>query len=306
MVSISSASEIKKRSISFLKENFDKNKIDRTLVASIKNYLQKEYELIPQKERIGKGMVYITKHFSKSFYQFIKETELKNNLSEQKREKFKNLILKIIDLFDDDRDLDKLRLAIHLAGNLAFDYFKETLNRIGKWADHENWEIRENSIYPILSGLKKHRKEALEFLKNWADDGNPNYRRFVAECLRPKTDIKWLRDPDQNDVVLELLTKLNHDNSIYVRKAVGNNLKDLTKYMPEKILALIENWLNEKNKLTANEKKSLLWTIFQALRWLKDKKPEYHDWIKKLIGENYIKYFDEKKNRFAKPPQNKK
>ena len=37
------------------------------------------------------------------------------------------------------------------------------------------------------------------------------------------------------------------DSSIYVRKSVGNNIKDLSKYMPEKILKLMEIWIKQSN-----------------------------------------------------------
>ena len=60
MVSISSASEISKRAINF----FDKHDIDsfnKSKVQSMKEYLKKEYDIIPDNERIGKGMVYIDK-----------------------------------------------------------------------------------------------------------------------------------------------------------------------------------------------------------------------------------------------------
>jgi hypothetical protein len=74
--------------------------------------------------------------------------------------------------------------------------------------------------------------------------------------------------------------------------------------MPEKILHLIEKWLSNKDKLTAKEQKNLTWTIYQSLRWLKEKNPEYHASIQRLVGENYILYFDEKRNRNALPPKN--
>ncbi len=144
----------------------------------------------------------------------------------------------------------------------------------------------------------------------WAKSSNENLRRLASESLRPHASVKWLRDPLKNDTILQILTLLRQDSSIYVRKSVGNNLKDLTKYMPKKILFLVESWINEANikvhdalasEINLNrEQKYLIWTIKQAMRWLKNKNPEFHPRIEKILGKNYILYFDEKRNRFAR------
>ncbi|MHA1310525.1 MAG: DNA alkylation repair protein [Candidatus Helarchaeota archaeon] len=301
MGSISSKSEIKQRATSYFEKNLDFNQIDKFQVKSINELLKEEYELIPDKERIGKGRVYLIKIIAKTLYQLIKSKFPKMNSDETQGHEFLINILKLIKNCNNINDKNISIFAIHLTSNLVLDYFDDAISLVENWIDNEDWEIRENSVYPILSGLKTNREKTIEFLRKWIKSENPNFRRFVAESLRPRAEIKWLRDPTQNDEILKILTELNHDNSIYVRKSVGNNLKDLSKYMPEKILTLIEEWLNEKEKLNEKEQKNLIWTIYQALRWLKDKNPKYHKWIEKLVGKNYLLYFDEKRNRNAIP-----
>ncbi|MHA1300792.1 MAG: DNA alkylation repair protein [Candidatus Helarchaeota archaeon] len=203
-------------------------------------------------------------------------------------------------------DSGTLPFAIYLTSNLALDNFDITLEKIKKWASHDDWIIRECAGAPLVSSLKKNKQKIFKIYKEWVKSEDINLRRIVAETLRPLAVNKWLRDPAKNDEVLEILTQLNHDESVYVRKSVGNNLKDLTKYMPKKILKLIENWLKEKDKLKIKEQNNLIWTIYQALRWLKDRNPEFHPWIERLVGKNYILYFDEKRNRNALPPNKKK
>ncbi|QEE16402.1 hypothetical protein DSAG12_02232 [Promethearchaeum syntrophicum] len=112
---------------------------------------------------------------------------------------------------------------------------------------------------------------------------------------------------------MEILDLLRADPSVYVRKSVGNNLKDLSKYMPEKILKLTKKWVKNanievNNELASKSKKErgekhfyLIWTIKHGLRWLKARNPEYFSQIQEILGKNYILYFDEKKNRTAKP-----
>jgi 3-methyladenine DNA glycosylase AlkC len=299
MVSSSSGSEITKRATEFIQRQADFMKFDAAQVTAIKEYLKQEYDAIPEKERIGKGLVYIAKIVAKTLYNHIKTDVFKIAGKKPVPDPFVKSIIEFIEHAGKNEEL--MVLAIHLLANLASDNFETTIEPIRYWATYETWDIRENTIHPILSGLKNQKERVLRLLREWAIDPNENIRRLVAESLRPKGEIKWLRDPEKNDVVLEILSTLNHDPSIYVRKSVGNNLKDLTKYMPAKILDLIETWLAMKDNLDAKGQKNLIWTIYHALKWLKANKPEYHERIKKLVGENYLLYFDEKSNRTAAP-----
>jgi 3-methyladenine DNA glycosylase AlkC len=184
-----------------------------------------------------------------------------------------------------------------------------------EWGSNDDWKVREGAIYPIISGLKKNPEKVLEILAKWVNHENEYIRRLVAESLRPKATVKWLRNPEKNDKVLDILTEMRKDPSLYVRKSVGNNIKDLSKYMPEKMLRLMESWLEQANirvheqlatevGLTQEEKR-LIWTIKQGMRWIKDKNPEFHDGLEQILGKFYLLYFDEKTNRLAKPPSKK-
>jgi len=302
LVSTHSATEISKRAIKFFDREIEFENFGDSQQFLFKRYLKTEYETIPEKERIGKGLIYISKVVAKALYKFLKKKHLeifkKSNIG------FDEFVLKIIEVLE--MDSGTLPFAIYLTSNLALDNFDITLEKIKKWASHDDWIIRECAGAPLVSSLKKNKQKIFKIYKEWVKSEDINLRRIVAETLRPLAVNKWLRDPAKNDEVLEILTQLNHDESVYVRKSVGNNLKDLTKYMPKKILKLIENWLKEKDKLKIKEQNNLIWTIYQALRWLKDRNPEFHPWIERLVGKNYILYFDEKRNRNALPPNKKK
>lgn len=287
MVSISSTSEVRKRANAFFESTLAKIGMSTGGVKALQDYLNREYALIPEKERVGKGMVYLTKIVSKEFY---------NRFLKGKKPSEARKIIHEMEITG-----DMLRFAIHVAAHVAAEDLDAVLTDVKRWADHDDWEIRENACYPLRFALKKNKVETLNVLRSWAQDDNENIRRAAAESLRPLSEIKWLRDPEKNDQVLEIISLINHDPSIYVRKAVGNNLKDLTKYMPEKILRLIEGWLGGAKGLDAKSQKNLTWTVYQALRWLKEKNPEFHEWMERLVGKNYLLYFDEKRNRWAKP-----
>ncbi len=69
-MSISSAKLIQKRTLEFCIsiEDWEKNK---KVVERINEFLKKEYKLIPNKECIGKGVKFISKHVAKGVFQHL-------------------------------------------------------------------------------------------------------------------------------------------------------------------------------------------------------------------------------------------
>jgi len=271
--------------------------------------LQKEVEIIPEKERVGKGSIYISRYVASEIIQFL--------IKEIKVDK-KYLIKFTKKAFTYGENI-KSPILQHFALLFLSEYiaqfpeeFENIIPYIEEWANHEDWIIRECVKFPIISELKKKPEITLDFLSQWAKSENENIRRLVAESLRPQAEVKWLRDAAKNDKVLEILTILNKDPSIYVRKSVGNNIKDLTKYMPEKMLNLMEKWLKESKNIKVHdelameiglskEEKRLIWTMKQSMRWIKERNPRFHPRLERILGKNYVLYFDEKRNRLAKP-----
>ena len=293
MTSSHSQKELVRRMMDFFEDELTgRNKLE--IIEKIGEHIQQEYDTIPEKERIGKGLVYIVKAIGKGLFACLKEV-INTKVA------LKDYLMNLISLCQvNDKRLKYL--STQLAYHLALTDFTSVTELVLEWAEDDEWDVRENACYPVIAGLKKSRNETISFLKKHVSSKNENIRRIIAESTRPKAEVKWLRDPAENGEILDLLTSLNHDPAIYVRKAVGNNIKDLSKYMPEKVLDLVEEWVVNGKKLSKRDKKNLRWTIFQGLRWLKDKEPKHHERIIGLIGENYILYFDEKRNRNALPP----
>ena len=193
----------------------------------------------------------------------------------------------------------------------SIEFLPIVMEKLDELIEHPNWIVREMCAFGVRKAYVNHQKETIEILKKWIKSESENIRRTAIESLRPLSDTKWLRNPEKNNEVIELLSELKSDHSVYVRKSVGNNLKDLTKYMSEKILTLIESWIEDykinvlddlasKTKAELGEENyHLIWTLKHALRWLRLKNPEYHHRIEKILGKNYVLYFDEKRNRLA-------
>ena len=76
MPSISSASQIRKRTLSFLlkipKEYFFQR--SQEIIKTLIEHLQYEYKIIPERERIGKGAIYICKNIAKELVSFLSKT----------------------------------------------------------------------------------------------------------------------------------------------------------------------------------------------------------------------------------------
>lgn len=310
MVSISSSKIIRERTRNFCNKIKNWNDFENTseVFEKIKLHLQQEYELIPDKERIGKGSVFIARYVAKEIFQYlIKEVKLE--------EKYFIRFAEKLFIWGEKKGVREVQyLALFILSEFVEsnpEQFDKTINIIEKCATHEEWVIRENAIHPIVAGLKKKHNLILTSLAKWAESDEKNLRRLVAESLRPKGEVKWLRDPSKNDVILKILTILRKDPSIYVRKSVGNNIKDLSKYMPEKTLDLMEKWITEskikvRDDLASEsglnqDQQRLIWTMKHSMRWIKEKYPEFHSRLEKILGKNYILYYDEKGNRQAKP-----
>jgi len=313
MVSSSSSKMIRKRTREFCKKredwNFSKAKI--TILKEINSYLKKEYDSIPEKERIGKGMVYISRYVAKEVFLFLK------NEHEVEEQYHLDFIKANFSHGEEIGSSIQQHFALLYIAEFVYHYpekFNMIIPIIKEYATYDEWSVRESTGGAILAGLKKSPEKTIKFLFNWANSENENLRRIVSESSRPMARVKWLRDPTKNDKILDLLTFLRRDPSIYVRKSVGNNLKDLSKYMPDKVLDLMDEWIKESNiqvhedlateKGLSQENKRLIWTMKHAMRWLKERNPKYHPRLEKILGKNYLLYFDEKRNRLAKPPKN--
>lgn len=68
----------------------------------------------------------------------------------------------------------------------------------------------------------------------------PNVRRAVSEGLRIWTSRPYFRDNPQ--MAIQLLSAHREDTSEYVRKSVGNALRDISKKYPELISKELNSW----------------------------------------------------------------
>jgi 3-methyladenine DNA glycosylase AlkD len=137
-------------------------------------------------------------------------------------------------------------LATFLFGNLAAKS-KESLSFLRKYVSQdENWRVQEILAQAFDQYCKDTGYEkALPILKDWLADANPNVRRAVTEGLRIWTTRDYFCE--HPDVAIQLLCQLRADESEYVRKSVGNALRDISRKNKDLIKAELETWdISEK------------------------------------------------------------
>ncbi len=82
--------------------------------------------------------------------------------------------------------------------------------------------------------------QALSVIKEWLADSSPNVRRAVTEGLRIWTGRPYFQD--HPEVAIQLLSQLRNDESEYVRKSVGNALRDISKKHKELVKNELQRW----------------------------------------------------------------
>ena len=112
----------------------------------------------------------------------------------------------------------------------------------------ENWRIQEVLAKTFDEFCKSMGYEkSLPIIDEWLNHDNPNTRRAVTEGLRIWTSrIYFKENPNE---AIRRIANLKDDNSEYVRKSVGNALRDISKKFPELIKDELSTWKLENKEI---------------------------------------------------------
>jgi 3-methyladenine DNA glycosylase AlkC len=104
----------------------------------------------------------------------------------------------------------------------------------------------------------------LPLVQDWTKEPEPATRRLVVESFRPRgVMLAHITELKQDPMPLKTILKpLLDDPADYVRKAVANNLNDISRDNPDVVLSWAEEWL------TPAASKERQWIISRALRTL--------------------------------------
>lgn len=137
-----------------------------------------------------------------------------------------------------------------------------------------------SSEFAVRPFLHRDPKRGMAFLLKCADSTDHHVRRWASEGCRPRLPWamalpKFKADPSP---ILPVLEKLKDDESEYVRKSVANNLNDISKDHPERMIAVCESWFGHSPRTD--------WIVKHACRGLLKAR---HERALQLFG------FDDKK-----------
>lgn len=105
----------------------------------------------------------------------------------------------------------------------------------------ENWRVQE-MLAKAFDEICKHRgyEASLPLIKEWINDTNPNVIRAVTEGLRIWTSRPYFKE--NPTVAIALIAKHKGHESEYLRKSVGNALRDISKKHAELIRQEVQQW----------------------------------------------------------------
>ena len=112
----------------------------------------------------------------------------------------------------------------------------------------DNWRVQEVLAKAFDEYCKsKGYENSISVIDEWLRSNNPNTRRAVTEGLRIWTSRPYFKE-NPNEAI-ERIANLKEDASEYVRKSVGNALRDISKKFPELIKIELDSWKLESKEI---------------------------------------------------------
>ena len=112
----------------------------------------------------------------------------------------------------------------------------------------DNWRVQEVLAKAFDEYCKnKGYENSIPVVDEWLSSDNPNTRRAVTEGLRIWTSRPYFKDNPQE--AIKRIASLKEDTSEYVRKSVGNALRDISRKFPELISEELKTWNLETKEI---------------------------------------------------------
>jgi len=127
-------------------------------------------------------------------------------------------------------------LAVFILGFIASKDFEALHILRSHIGNDQSWQVQEIVAKAFDQYCKDiGYEESLSVIRDWLKDENPNVCRAVTEGLRIWTSRPFFSDNPQ--IAIKLLAQHKANQSEYLRKSVGNALRDISK----KHRKLVEN-----------------------------------------------------------------
>jgi 3-methyladenine DNA glycosylase AlkD len=175
---------------------------------------------------------------------------------------FKPMEIEANNIFVSKSLADSMRLAVELSQNELYQVRCLAVFLLGyisskdltalqilrtKVSNDKSWQVQEILAKSFDQYCKDTGYEkSLPVIKNWLSDKNPNVCRAVTEGLRIWTGRPFFKTNPQ--VAIQLISQHKANESEYLRKSVGNSLRDISKRHKELVDREVSTW-DLSNKL---------------------------------------------------------
>ena len=134
---------------------------------------------------------------------------------------------------------------VRMYGVFLFGYLSDDIDILTFMRDEvskdDNWRVQEVLAKAFDEYCKNIGYEnAIPVIDDWLSSDNPNTRRAVTEGLRIWTSRPYFKENPQE--AIKRIEPLKEDASEYVRKSVGNALRDISRRFPELIKEELKTW----------------------------------------------------------------
>lgn len=169
---------------------------------------------------------------------------------------FKPIEREALNIFKSKAVQDSMNLAFHLLENDNYQVRSLAVFLLGYIASAESnallilktkvsWDISWQVQEILAKAFDQYCKDigyekALATIKDWLDDKNPNVCRAVTEGLRIWTGRDYFKANPQ--LAIQLISQHKSNESEYLRKSVGNSLRDISKKHKELVEKELSTW----------------------------------------------------------------
>ena len=141
---------------------------------------------------------------------------------------------------------------VRMYGVFLFGYLSDDIGILTFMRDEvskdDNWRVQEVLAKAFDEYCKnKGYENSIPIIDEWLGSDNPNTRRAVIEGLRIWTSRSYFKENPQE--AIKRLATLKEDSSEYVRKSVGNALRDISRKFPELIKEELKTWNLETKEI---------------------------------------------------------
>lgn len=154
-------------------------------------------------------------------------------------------------------------VGVFLCGYIGKEYpdailfLKDTVSR------HDSWKVQEIlamafDIHCRAVGYQN----ALPLIRQWLDSDIANVRRAASEGLRVWTSRPYFKECPE--VAIELLAAHRNDESEYVRKSIGNALRDISKTHTALVESELDRWGLSSKQVKQVHKLAAAWLLKQG------------------------------------------